>query len=176
LPHLEPEVANMAEFWVWSGPREGEVIAVTWPDIDSERGTARINKTARGARRKAPKTYSGRREIKLLPPALEALKPQKAYTRLLHKEVFMDPGTRPRGNDKAAHRAPKHGETISRSECGGKQLARPPAYGTDLPSNYAIPTRAGCSWHVKTPCGSPGKWDTRMFPSHLVFTRSSFRR
>lgn len=107
LPHLEPEVANMVEFWVWSGPREGEVIALTWPDVDFDRGVARINKTARGNRRKAPKTRAGKREIKLLPPALEALKRQKAYTRLLHKEVFMDPGTRPRGNDKAKHRPPQ---------------------------------------------------------------------
>jgi len=107
LPHLEPEVANMAEFWVWSGPREGEVIAITWSDIDFDRGTARINKTARGRRRKAPKTYAGRREIKLLPPALEALQCQKAFTRLMHQEVFLDPGTRPRGNDKAEHRPPQ---------------------------------------------------------------------
>lgn len=107
LPHLEPEVANMVEFWVWSGPREGEVIALTWPDIDFDRGTAKISRAARGDRRKAPKTRAGRRVVKLLPPALEALKRQKAYTRLLHKEVFMDPGTRPRGNDKAEHRPPQ---------------------------------------------------------------------
>jgi integrase len=106
LPKLEPEVANMVEFWVWAGLREGEVIALTWPDIDFDRGIVRINKAARGKRRKAPKTRAGRREVKLLPPALEALKRQKAYTRLLHKEVFMDPGTRPRGNDKAEHRPP----------------------------------------------------------------------
>jgi integrase len=106
LPELEPQVANAAQFWVWSGLREGELIALTWPDVDLDKGIARINKAARGKRRKAPKTKSGRREIKLLPPALEALQRQKAFTRLMHKEVFMDPGTRPRGNDKAKHRPP----------------------------------------------------------------------
>jgi integrase len=73
LPHLEPEAANMIEFWVWTGLREGEVIALTWPDVDLERGIVRINKAARGKRRKASKTRAGRREVKLLPPALEAL-------------------------------------------------------------------------------------------------------
>lgn len=106
LPQLEPQVANMVQFWVWSGPREGEVIALTWSDIDLEQGVAKIRKAARGARRKAPKTKAGRREIKLLPPALEALQRQKAFTRLMHREVFMDPGTRPRGNDKAKDRPP----------------------------------------------------------------------
>lgn len=106
LPKLEPQVANMVQFWVWSGPREGEIIALTWSDIDEDSGIARIRKAARGARRKAPKTKAGRRELKLLPPALEALQRQKAFTRLMHKEVFMDPGTRPRGNDKAKDRPP----------------------------------------------------------------------
>lgn len=106
LPQLEPEVANAAQFWVWSGLREGELIALTWADVDFEKGIARINKAARGKRRKAPKTKAGRREVKLLPPALEALQRQKPFTRMLHREIFLDPGTRPRGNDKARDRAP----------------------------------------------------------------------
>jgi integrase len=106
LPKLEPQVANMVQFWVWTGMRQGEVIALTWADIDFDRGVATVNKAARGKRRKAPKTRAGNREVKLLPPALEALQRQKAYTRLLHREVFLDPGTRPVGNDKAKPRAP----------------------------------------------------------------------
>lgn len=102
LPHLDPQEANMFEFWVWQGPREGELIALRWTDIDFDQGTARITKSARGARRKAPKTRAGRRTIKLLPPALEALQRQKTHTRMLHKEIFLNPGTRePWGNDKS---------------------------------------------------------------------------
>jgi integrase len=107
LPKLEPQVANMVQFWVWTGLREGELIALTWADIDFDRGVASIIKAARGVRRKSTKTRAGRREVKLLPPALEALQRQKAFTRLLHREVFLDPGTRPRGNDKAKHRPPQ---------------------------------------------------------------------
>lgn len=113
LAKLEPAVANMCQFWVWTGLREGELIALTWSDIDFERGVAVINKAARGVRRKATKTVAGNREVKLLPPALEALQRQKPLTRLLHKEIFLNPGSpgvwgrnkravnQPWGNDKA---------------------------------------------------------------------------
>jgi integrase len=104
LPKLEPQVANMVQFWVWTGLRVGEIIALTWADIDLVRGVAVISRTARGTRRKAPKTVAGNREVKLLPPALEALGRQKPFTRMLHAEIFQDPGTRPRGNDKALDR------------------------------------------------------------------------
>jgi integrase len=93
LPHLRPEQANMILFWVWTGLRVGELVALTWNDIDLTRGVAIINKAARGHRRKAPKTRAGRREVTLLPMALEALKRQKPITRLLHKEIFLHPGT-----------------------------------------------------------------------------------
>ncbi|MDP9090730.1 MAG: site-specific integrase [Pseudomonadota bacterium] len=113
LAKLEAPVANMFQFWVWTGLREGELIALTWADIDFERGVAIINKAARGGRRKATKTVAGNREVKLLPPALEALQRQKPLTRLLHKEIFLNPGSpgtwgrnkaavnQPWGNDKA---------------------------------------------------------------------------
>ncbi len=105
LPHLEPELAAMCQFWVWTGLRVGELIALKWSDIDFERGIARITKAARGNRRKAPKTKAGVREVKLLPPALEALQRAKPFTRLLHAEIFQDPGTRPMGNNHAPNRA-----------------------------------------------------------------------
>ena len=92
LPHLEPAMANMVQFWVWTGLRVGEVIALTWNNVDLERGVANIVMAARGKRRKAPKTQAGVREVKLLPPALEALQRQKGLTRLLHREIFLNPG------------------------------------------------------------------------------------
>jgi integrase len=113
LAKLEPALANMCQFWVWTGLREGELVALTWADIDFEQGVATVNKAARGARRKATKTRAGNREVKLLPPALEALQRQKPLTRLLHKEIFLNPGSpgmwgrntravnQPWGNDKA---------------------------------------------------------------------------
>lgn len=114
LPKLEPEMANMCQFWVWTGLREGELIALTWSDIDWDRGVATITKAARGARRKAPKTAAGRREVKLLPPALEALQRQKPLTRLLHREIFLNPGTRlPWGHDKPIRNRWRAGATAA---------------------------------------------------------------
>ena len=43
------------------------------------------------------KTTSGRRSIKLLGPALEALKAQKAFTYLANQEVFQNPRTESAG-------------------------------------------------------------------------------
>jgi len=99
LSKLEPQLANMVQFWVWTGLRVGEIIALTWADIDLDRKIASITQSARGKRRKAPKTQAGRRDVKLLPPALEALGRQKAYTRLLHREVFLNPGAAIRYRD-----------------------------------------------------------------------------
>jgi integrase len=114
---LEPAVANMTDFWVWTGLRFQEVVALLWTDIDFDRGVVRIARAARGARRKVPKTRAGRREVKLLPPALDALQRQKPLTRMLHREIFLNPGTldafgglkpstvnRPWNHDKAVRR------------------------------------------------------------------------
>jgi integrase len=89
----------MVQFWIWTGLREGELVALTWNDIDFERGVACITKSARGRRLKAPKTQAGLRDVKLLPPALEALGRQKALTRLLHREIFLNPGVPVRHRD-----------------------------------------------------------------------------
>lgn len=89
---LEAARANMIQFWVWTGLRMGELIALSWNDIDFDRGVARVRMSARGSRRKSPKTQAGLRDVKLLPPALEALGRQKALSRLLHREIFLNPG------------------------------------------------------------------------------------
>jgi integrase len=90
---LDPPLANLVQFWAWTGVRFGELVAVTWADIDLERGVAAVTKSRRGRRLKAPKTRSGRREVRLLPPAVAALKAQAAHTRLIGREVFLDPRT-----------------------------------------------------------------------------------
>ncbi len=114
LAQLEPAYANMVQFWVWTGLRVGEIVALTWNDIDSERGVAYITKSARGTRRKAPKTAAGNREVKLLPPALEALTHQKPLTRLLHKEIFLNPGAAIRYRDEDGKWHTPTGEHVAR--------------------------------------------------------------
>jgi integrase len=98
---LDPAEANLITVWAWVGPRQGELFALTWRDVDLERKTARISKSRRGGRLKATKTVNGERTVRLLPPALEALQRQRSLTLLKHREVFLRPGTdEPWGADK----------------------------------------------------------------------------
>lgn len=92
----EPEFGHMVQFWVWSGPRTGEIIALDWSDVDWRRGSVRVSKAVREGRTKVTKTEAGTRDVKLLKPALEALQRQKAVTFLAGKTIWIDPRTRER--------------------------------------------------------------------------------
>lgn len=100
LARLPDQTANLVQFWVWTGPRLGELLALNWPDVDLEAGTVRINKAVRKKRVKAPKTFSGVRTIRLLQPAIEALKRQQAHTRLMGRSVFLNPLWRPQAGSR----------------------------------------------------------------------------
>lgn len=93
IEHTPGEAAPMIQFWAWAGLRPGEIVALRWPDIDWLRHVTRIARALREGRIKAPKTEAGEREVKLLPPALEALQQQKAISFLAGKEVFLNPRT-----------------------------------------------------------------------------------
>jgi len=84
---------NLYETWVWTGLRSAELCALTWSDVDFDRGIARINKARRGSRIKQPKTKSGIREVRLLPPAIAALRRQREITGTENREVFINPKT-----------------------------------------------------------------------------------
>lgn len=65
-----------------SGARRGEVLALTWQDIDLERGTLRINKTiTEDMEIKEPKTKAGIRAIALDAGTIEALRDWKTLQR-----------------------------------------------------------------------------------------------
>jgi integrase len=59
------------------GLRQGELLALTWKDIDTDRGTVRVSKALEEVggtmRLKAPKTKSSERTVKLSPTTAEAL-------------------------------------------------------------------------------------------------------
>lgn len=99
LAALPEQTRNYAQFALWTGLRPSEQIALNWSDIDFRRGVAFIRKgITRAARGVAelPKTKAGRREVKLLGPALAAVQAQKAHTWVgaePHGEVFRNPGT-----------------------------------------------------------------------------------
>lgn len=98
LAHLEGQSRNFVQFAIWTGLRTSELIALDWGDIDFVRGTVFVSRAWTQAAKapEEPKTDAGMREVKLLAPALAALKDQKAYTYLKGAEVFQCPRTQMR--------------------------------------------------------------------------------
>jgi len=93
LKQLTGQARNMFQFFFWTGLRTSELVALRWGDIDWARGEFKISRAQTQAATEAetPKTLSGRRTVKLLPPALEALLAQKVHTYMFGAEIFHNP-------------------------------------------------------------------------------------
>ena len=97
LARLDGQGWALIQFAFWTGLRTSELVALTWSDVDWRRGVVQIRRAQTQAARKTgpetTKTRAGLREIKLLPPALDALTQQKTWTFLKGEEVFQNPRT-----------------------------------------------------------------------------------
>ncbi|AVF54170.1 DUF3596 domain-containing protein [Pseudomonas fulva] len=96
LTALTGQARNMVQFALWTGLRTSELVALEWGDVDWVRGEVVISRAmtqAAGGEAEVTKTAAGRRSVKLLRPALEALTAQKAHTFLADAEVFQNPRT-----------------------------------------------------------------------------------
>lgn len=88
-------------FFLWTGLRTSEAIALNWSDIDFIGGCVRVRRAitreAKGVA-ELPKTNAGRRDVKMLAPARAALLEQKALTFMVEIDgaVFVNPTTRQR--------------------------------------------------------------------------------
>lgn len=69
-----------------------ELVALDWGDIDFVRGMVMVTRAIlqKSKLAEATKSSAGRREVKLLASALEALKTQKQYTFMAGAEVFQN--------------------------------------------------------------------------------------
>jgi integrase len=96
LGALSGQARNMMQFALWTGLRTSELVALDWGDIDWLREevlvTRAMTQAARG-KAETTKTTAGRRSVKLLRPAMEALRAQKTHTFLADAEVFQNPRT-----------------------------------------------------------------------------------
>lgn len=97
LAVLDSQGRNLIQFAFWTGMRTSELVALEWVDIDWQREvvlvTRAITQAAKG-NAETTKTTAGTREVKLLQPAIEALKAQKTLS-TFHKSgrVFINPRT-----------------------------------------------------------------------------------
>ena len=97
-----PQHENLIRFALWTGLRTSELVALLWGDIDWIRGVIKVQRGRTQVAKEAeePKTRRSTREVKILSPAMEALKNQKNLTYLEGKEIFLNPHTNnPWGGD-----------------------------------------------------------------------------
>lgn len=84
-------VANMVQFWFWSGLRTSEIAGLRWGAVDWRRGTVRIAEVLVRGEDKARTKTNRVRDVQLNSLALAALTAQKAHTFLAGEHVWLDP-------------------------------------------------------------------------------------
>ena len=91
----DPQHKNLFQFALWSGLRTSELCALEWGDIDWIKGIVRVQRalTQAADEPEETKTKKGKRDVKLLPMALDALIAQKQHSFLAGKQVFLNPRT-----------------------------------------------------------------------------------
>ncbi|KTD52251.1 putative lambdoid prophage Rac integrase [Legionella quinlivanii] len=94
LEATHPEqIRNLFQFAFFTGLRTSELIALEWEDIDLAHGIINVVRAVVKKQIKGTKTIAGKRQVMLLPPAIEALNAQMKYTFGLGKRVFHNPRT-----------------------------------------------------------------------------------
>jgi integrase len=113
--HYPVEIWAYFQWQFWTGMRPEETIALRWSDIDTQQGTARVQRvrTFRGSERDGSKTHTIR-DVDLLPQALEALKAMRPITSMLRvkrekdedtsADIFRNPVTRKAWHDERSQR------------------------------------------------------------------------
>ncbi len=91
LEVAQGQMKNMIQFALWTGLRTSELMALEWGDIDWNKKTVFVRRAFVSGQVKDTKTVSGRREILLLPGAIEALIRQKEFTAVENAIIFRHP-------------------------------------------------------------------------------------
>ncbi len=104
----DPQERNLFEFLMWSGLRISEAIALQWADVDFAAGAIHVRgaKTTDAKRIERTKTRAGRRVVKMLERARDALSNQRQWSFFAQQEVFLNPRTgKPWSGDQPIRRA-----------------------------------------------------------------------
>jgi len=84
------QVANMVEFWFWTGMRTSEVFALSWLNVDLASGTILVADANVRGTLKSTKTNTAR-TVRLNSRALAAVQRQREHTQAAGDLVFLDP-------------------------------------------------------------------------------------
>jgi integrase len=87
------QIRNFFQFAFYTGLRTSELIALRWDDIDMDTKQIFVSRAKVRKAFKETKTAAGRRIVKLLPYAAEAISNQRSFRSTLHHEVFLNPAT-----------------------------------------------------------------------------------
>jgi integrase len=74
----------------FTGMRFGEMSALKWKNVDFKLGVIKVRETRVKGEEQRPKTKKAVRDIKMLPPVLEALREQRKYTMGKSQYVFLN--------------------------------------------------------------------------------------
>ncbi|MFZ5557060.1 MAG: tyrosine-type recombinase/integrase [Pseudomonadota bacterium] len=151
LDALPAQGRHFFQFAFWTGLRTSELIALEWGDVDWNKGVLRVRRASVRKRTKQTKTKAGEREVRLFPPALEALKAQKAFTFLPGDRIFHNPRTN----------TPWETDGQIRKTCWSPRPLSAQASSTATPTRRGTPTPRCCSQRERIPCGSLSRWAIR---------------
>ncbi len=85
------QVANLVEFWLWTGMRTSEVVGLNWNNVEHTSGMVLVAESmVRGVRKSNTKTNVARL-VKLNSRAQAALQRQRLHTQMVGNEVFENP-------------------------------------------------------------------------------------
>lgn len=82
------DIQNLLPCVFWTGLAISEQIAIAWEDIDLEKGTIQVNRNYVKGFYKVTKNRRRKREIKLLQPAIQALRRQYAVTGNRYSQII----------------------------------------------------------------------------------------
>lgn len=77
---LQQEI-NLIRFMIWTGPRVSEAMSLAWEDVDLDAGTVKFRRSQVRSNYRVTKTRRSTREVRLMRPALEALRAQVRFTK-----------------------------------------------------------------------------------------------
>lgn len=89
--HYPPEIANLIEWWMFTGVRTSEMAGLKWSSVNLREGHMEISEAlVRGKAKATTKTDTARRVV-LNSRALAALQRQRKHTQVAGDHVWLDP-------------------------------------------------------------------------------------